>query len=59
MDKCVWTEDEDGIWSTDCKNDFLFIDGGPDDNKMKFCCFCGLPLQAAAYEEVDDSVYIE
>lgn len=42
---CVWDLIEeasgDPIWSTTCKNEFVFIDGGPEENEMKFCPYCG------------------
>ena len=42
---CVWTEDEDGNYDTDCDEKYSFIVGGPTDNGMKFCCYCGKPLK--------------
>ena len=55
---CTWTEDEDGLWLTACDNEFEFGDGSPDDNHMKFCCYCGLPLKQVAYDgDIDDSTY--
>ena len=41
MEKCVWTEDSDGTWNTDCGNSFILNEGKPDDNNMNFCLFCG------------------
>lgn len=38
---CSWTDDQDGSWHTTCDNYFSLNDGSPDDNNMKFCCFCG------------------
>ncbi len=57
---CTWAEDEDadGSWFASCGGSWVFNDGNPDDNDMKFCCFCGLPLKAVAYMDVDDSIYI-
>lgn len=40
-DRCEWTEDEDGNWDTACDNKDRFIEGGPYENGMKFCCYCG------------------
>jgi hypothetical protein len=42
---CRWHEDNEGNWQTDCDNLFTFIEGGPSDNGMKFCCYCGKPLE--------------
>ncbi len=42
---CVWSpsdpEDVDLLWSTTCKHEFVFLDGGPVENEIKFCPFCG------------------
>lgn len=39
--ECVWEEDVDGNWETDCRNLHILIDGNPIDNGMAFCCYCG------------------
>lgn len=36
LQKCKWAEDEDGLWQTDCGQEFSFIDAGPNENHM--CC---------------------
>lgn len=41
---CAWNENEDGVWETSCGDLFEFIESGPKDNKMKFCCYCGKKL---------------
>ena len=41
---CLWNEDAEGIWHTDCKNTHKFFVGGPKDNKYFFCPYCGEPL---------------
>lgn len=47
---CIWGQysydDVDcSIWHPDCGDRlFCFNDGGPVDNEMKFCCYCGKPL---------------
>jgi hypothetical protein len=49
-EECRWTHDatewEDIKWDTDCGEAFVFIDGGPKENKVKFCCYCGRPVKA-------------
>lgn len=56
-DQCVWAEDEDGQWLTDC--DYGWALGSPEDIGFKFCPYCGLPLTEVAYTgDVDDSIYI-
>ena len=38
--ECAWREEE-GVWSTDCNHAFEIFDGTPEENDMKFCCYCG------------------
>lgn len=43
--QCRWTQDGDeGAWDTSCGQRHLLIDGGPTDNRMRWCCYCGQPL---------------
>lgn len=42
--RCTWTEDDDGVWDTDCGNRFETVEGTPHENDMLFCCYCGRPL---------------
>lgn len=42
--RCNWMADEDGNWVTACGEMHVLIDGGPVDNRMRFCCYCGAPL---------------
>lgn len=44
-DSCVWAEDIEGNWETACGEMFTFIDGGPEENRVKFCHYCGLPIE--------------
>ena len=43
--ECRWTQDEDGVWQTDCDNSYEIIEGTPRDNHMRYCCFCGKVLR--------------
>lgn len=54
-EECVWTqEDEDSeYFETDCGHDFCLIDGLPEDNDMKFCCYCGKHLKFEPYKSED------
>lgn len=59
---CRWKEDFDGIYHTDCDNEFIMLEGTPVDNNMRFCCYCGKPLVAvrfvdpeAPWDEEDDT----
>jgi hypothetical protein len=49
--QCAWQEDEDGAYDTDCGNRFEFIDGGVADNDMKFCPYCGKPVDEHYYND--------
>ena len=47
--ECGWTHttsiiEDEGIWETLCGNAFTFVEGTPQDNKIKFCCYCGRPI---------------
>jgi len=51
-------ERSDGVgedhWDTSCHHRFTLNDGTPSENRMKFCCYCGKPLNehiAVAEEE--------
>lgn len=52
---CFWREDEDGIWMTACREEFVFLVGGPEDNKVRFCCYCGGQLHPVPYVWVDEA----
>jgi len=42
---CKWTHNEDiCAWETDCKHTFTLENGGPTDNSMAYCCYCGRVL---------------
>lgn len=46
---CEWEQDTDyetEIWHTSCGEAFVFNEGGPDENFLKFCCYCGMQLKA-------------
>jgi hypothetical protein len=41
-EKCKWRFVEDMcFYDTSCENAFTFIDGGPLENKFRFCPYCG------------------
>lgn len=53
---CAWELDEhDGSYDTECGQKFVFIEGGPRENEMRFCCYCGgklkVPASAAPLKE--------
>ena len=41
---CTWTESVGGYWATDCGESFEIHEGGPDENGLRYCCFCGRQL---------------
>lgn len=43
--RCVWSEDEDGNWQTECGEMFVMLEGTPTQNLMRFCAYCGSPLR--------------
>ena len=48
---CRWTADDEGNWDTQCEQKHVLIDGGPKDNQMRFCCYCGGALVERPYRE--------
>jgi len=52
---CIWTEDENGIYQTECWNAFELNDGTPADNGMVYCCYCGNLIKENLYEEMYDA----
>ena len=50
-ESCHWTEDSDGNWWTECGKGFVFGVGGPKENSMRYCCYCGRKLQEVLFVE--------
>lgn len=49
---CEWTYDEhDSKWDSSCGDAWMFCDGGPTENGVKFCQNCGKPVLLAAAPE--------
>lgn len=47
--ECEWTfDDGDYFWSSSCGEGWQFTDGGPEENRVKFCQGCGGLLRIAA-----------
>lgn len=38
---CAWREDADGNWDTQCGECHVFITSGPEENKHRYCPYCG------------------
>lgn len=53
---CKWTEDDDGSWDTGCDSGYFMDDGSPTSRGMKFCCFCGKPIEQVDYVRLDDLI---
>ena len=47
---CVWTMDSDigNTYATSCGQLWTLMDGSPEENRVKFCHNCGLPVLPAA-----------
>ncbi len=54
MKICVWSEDSDGNWESGCGEMFVFNDGTPKENKMKFCCYCGSLLEESMISDIGE-----
>ncbi|EPK7688194.1 hypothetical protein K7Y63_003798 [Serratia marcescens] len=51
-DSCEWTyDDQDYKWDSGCGDAWMFADGGPTENGVKFCQGCGKPVLLAAAPE--------
>ncbi|WP_370426117.1 hypothetical protein AB9Q52_011090 [Pantoea vagans] len=56
---CNWHYDEaDCLWSSECGEDWQFTDGGPEDNRVKFCQGCGQPV-VLEQQELGEGEWIE
>jgi len=45
---CRWTVHDDfeaDYFETSCGQAFTFLEGTPLENGMRFCCYCGKPLE--------------
>jgi hypothetical protein len=52
---CEWTLDVcDCKWDSACGESWVFNDGGPVENCVKFCQGCGMPVVIAASRTGDD-----
>jgi hypothetical protein len=46
---CRWTEDEEGIWNTECGQKFIWTAGIPTYSGERFCFYCGKSLEVIRY----------
>lgn len=47
QEACAWTHDGEGIYDSACGETFQFNAGGPTENSVKFCPYCGKRLALA------------
>ncbi len=54
LSPCLWTEKDEGygsVWEAACGSAwFPAGDESPSEYEMKYCCFCGKPLQEREME---------
>jgi len=48
---CIWEQDDDGVWETECGEAFVVTEDTPRENGMVFCCYCGRSLEQLTYVE--------
>ncbi len=46
---CTWTEDSDGLWTSECGRAFVFDSGVPTENSFAHCPFCGQSLHESPH----------
>ena len=53
QDVCEWDFDDEYevVWESSCGELWSFIDGGPKENRVRFCHGCGKPVALAAHEK--------
>jgi hypothetical protein len=39
--KCAWVCTDWDYWQTECLHSYVINSGGPSDNNMQFCTYCG------------------
>lgn len=47
---CDWCVDDDGVWYTGCGHAWQFENGGPKENSVRWCQYCGGRLAAQPKE---------
>jgi len=48
---CAWKEDKDGVWDTECKESFVFNEGGPPENGFMFCPYCSKKMKVIIFRQ--------
>lgn len=56
---CPWIQEDDwedpSIYATECGKTFLITEGTPDNNDMKYCCYCGKKLIQILFKSEDET----
>ena len=57
-DACSWTpmRPDDAMYETSCGYAWMFLEGGPRSNGMRYCPFCGAELAPDPTDEDDEGV---
>ena len=51
---CSWLGEEYyDVWHTSCNNAWQFMEGGPRENHVKFCPFCGKQIVVVKMYELE------
>lgn len=54
-ESCTWTfSNYDDHWSGTCGAEWVFNDGGPEENGVKFCPKCGKSVAVSAMEGTEE-----
>ena len=48
---CLWKEDADGLWHTECGEIHMFLYGSPTENNYNYCPYCGKVLEENTVKE--------
>jgi hypothetical protein len=51
--ECAWTyfDSEDDVWETSCGESWIFVNGSPTDNHVRFCHGCGKPVRTVLLDD--------
>ena len=41
---CTWSQNKNGVYETECGKKYEFVNDGPIENGIAFCCYCGKKL---------------
>jgi len=61
---CEWRGaslwESEGVWDTECGHTFYFGEGGPCEDGIDYCCYCGKKIvRIDAVDEIDQVAYGE